>query len=110
MPALRATLFVIFALAIAGALALRLTLFRPHLTAVERGRRLAEANGCFACHGPEGGHGTGNPGRPEKSVPSYKSLMMYAKDATEVREWIRDGVTAVRAKSESWRRDRDAGA
>ena len=83
---------------------------RPKLNAVERGRRLAEASGCFGCHGPEGTAGTANPGRPEPTVPSFKSLMMYAKNETEVREWIRDGVTAVKAKSETWKANRKAGA
>jgi mono/diheme cytochrome c family protein len=83
---------------------------RPRLTATERGRRLAEKTGCFGCHGPEGLQGTANPGRPENTVPSFKALMMYAKNETEVREWIRDGVTSARAKSETWRANRKAGA
>lgn len=91
-------------------LALWTTTFRPKLTAVERGRRLAEKNGCFGCHGPEGTQGTSDPGRRSGTVPSYKSLMMYAKSEQEVREWIRDGVTEARRKSEGWRASRDAGA
>jgi len=43
----------------------------PGLPAAERGRRLAERTGCFACHGPEGLRGAGNPGRPERRVPGY---------------------------------------
>jgi mono/diheme cytochrome c family protein len=100
-------LLVLFSLA---ALALWTTLLRPKLTPVERGRRLAEATGCFGCHGPEGMEGTANPGRAEKTVPSFKALMMYAKSEQEVREWIRDGVTTARSKSQSWRADRKAGA
>jgi mono/diheme cytochrome c family protein len=84
--------------------------FRPKLTAVERGRRLAEKTGCFGCHGPEGIEGASNPGRAEKTVPSFKALMMYAQDEREVREWIRDGVTAKRSKSETWRLSREASA
>ncbi|HEY2924979.1 MAG TPA: c-type cytochrome, partial [Candidatus Eisenbacteria bacterium] len=100
-------LLLLFAMA---GLALWTTTFRPKLTAVERGRRLAEKNGCFGCHGPEGMQGTSNPGTAAKTVPSYKALMMYAKSEQEVREWIRDGVTAARAKSETWRANRDAAA
>src|SRR5688572_8127654 len=35
--------------------------------------------------------------------------MMYASNAQEVREWIANGVTAARAKSETWRKERDKG-
>jgi mono/diheme cytochrome c family protein len=84
---------------------------RPQLPAAERGRRLAERTGCYACHGPEGSHGSANPGRTDRTVPEYgDDLMMYAKTRQEVREWIRDGVTAARAKSHSWQEQRDRGA
>ncbi|HZI89166.1 MAG TPA: c-type cytochrome [Candidatus Polarisedimenticolia bacterium] len=83
---------------------------RPKLNAVERGRRLAERAGCFGCHGPEGTAGTANPGRPEPSVPSFKALMMYAKSENEAREWIRDGVTASRRQSVTFRENREKGA
>ena len=84
---------------------------RPHLTPVERGRRIAEANGCFGCHGPEGSRGAGNPGRTDRTVPTFSgTLMMYASNPDEVREWIRDGVTKTRAASETWRKERDRGA
>jgi len=77
---------------------------------VERGRRLAEANGCFGCHGPEGIRGAANPGRADRTVPKFEgTLMMYASNAQEVREWIANGVTAARAKSETWRKERDKG-
>lgn len=103
--------------AIAGAIALLVGLvsaavvFRPNLTPVERGRRLAEANGCFGCHGPEGSRGAANPGRTDASVPSFEgSLMMYAESPAEVREWIEDGSTAERRKSETWKEERRKGA
>jgi mono/diheme cytochrome c family protein len=84
---------------------------RPDLPAAERGRRLAERSGCFACHGPEGTRGAENPGRADGSVPNYQGdVMMYAKSAEELREWIRDGVTEARSKSRTWRRERDRGA
>ena len=87
-----------------------LLLVRPKLTAAERGRRLAEANGCFACHGPEGIRGVANPGRTERIVPSYQgALMMYAKDAEDIREWIRDGGTRARRQSAGWRAAREQG-
>ena len=84
---------------------------RPRLTAPERGRRLAEATGCFGCHGPEGTHGTPNAGRPEQTVPDWQgSLMMYADTEEDVRDWIRDGVTKSRRESSSWKAARKSGA
>ena len=71
---------------------------RHNLTAVERGRRLAEANGCFACHGPEGMRGTANPGDKDPTVPSFGSLMMYADNPEEVRSWIANGSRRPRPK------------
>src|SRR5215510_12098822 len=84
--------------------------FRPNLPAAERGRRLALRTGCFACHGPEGTRGTSNPGRVDKTVPDFgDDLMMFAKSRDEIREWIHDGATAAKRKSETWRRDRERG-
>lgn len=83
----------------------------PGLPAAERGRRLAERTGCFACHGPEGLRGAGNPGRPERRVPGYgDEIMMYAKSVGEIREWIRDGSTAAKRASQTWRAERERGA
>jgi mono/diheme cytochrome c family protein len=83
---------------------------RPRLTAAERGRRLATEMGCFACHGPGGIRGTANPGRKDKTVPTFEGdVMMFADDATDVRAWIHDGATAKRRVSESWKREREAG-
>jgi mono/diheme cytochrome c family protein len=86
-------------------------LLPPAPTPAERGRRLAERTGCFACHGPEGRGGVGNPGRTDRTVPDFgDDLMMYAKDRDAVREWIEDGVPAVKEKSLTWRAERDRGA
>jgi mono/diheme cytochrome c family protein len=100
---------VLLMLAMAG-LVLWTAVFRPKLTPAERGRRLAERTGCFGCHGPEGTAGTNNPGRTENTVPSFRSLMMYANGEDDVRDWIEDGTTPSRAKSETWRANRKAGA
>ena len=84
---------------------------RPRLPAAERGRRIAERAGCFACHGAEGSRGTANPGRKDASVPTWEGdLMMFAEDEDEVREWIRDGVPAERGRSRTWQAERDSGA
>lgn len=86
-------------------------LTQPHLSTVERGRRLAEEYGCFGCHGAEGAHGVFNPGRLDATVPNWHGdLMMYARNPTQIREWIRDGVTAARAESQTWQEQREKGA
>jgi mono/diheme cytochrome c family protein len=83
---------------------------RRDLPAAERGRRLAEREGCFGCHTHDGVRGAANPGRTDRSVPTYEGdLMMYARDAGETRQWIADGVAARRAASVTWKRERDAG-
>ena len=82
----------------------------PHLPPAERGRRLAEQQGCFACHGPAGTRGTANPGRTDKTVPTFAGdLMMFADDAHDVREWILNGVTAKKRESRTWQAQRAAG-
>jgi mono/diheme cytochrome c family protein len=84
---------------------------RPLLPAAERGRRLAGETGCFACHGPGGTRGAANPGRSGRTVPTFEGdLMMYASSAQEIREWIRDGVTAAKSGSRTWQTERDRGA
>jgi len=103
-------LTVLVLLAIAGALGVA-WLRRPHLPPAERGRRLAEEQGCFACHGAAGTKGAANPGRTDKTVPTFAGdLMMYANDAHEVREWILNGVTAKKRESKTWQAQRAAGA
>ena len=108
---MKSRLFLIVVLvALAGGIATAFFVTRPRITAAERGRRLAEANGCFACHGPEGIRGVPNPGRAEGKVPDYEgSLMMYAENEEEIREWIRDGGTKSRFQSTSWIADRKHG-
>ncbi len=108
---LRVLLLTLPLMAAVAALSARLTIFRPNLNSVERGRRIAERSGCFACHGPEGTRGAANPGQSGRTVPNYEGeLGMYAQSPREVREWIRDGVTPERSNSRAWREDRDRGA
>lgn len=104
-------LFLIAALLLAVILlVVSYLVFRPNLTAAERGRRLAEANGCFGCHGPEGLRGAANPGREEGAVPNFEgTLMMYAESEQDVREWIRDGAPRARREDPEWRAERRKG-
>ncbi len=97
-------------LALAAVLAPALAL-RPDLPAAERGRRLAQRTGCFACHGAEGTRGAANPGRSDKTVPTFEGdVMMFAKTPREIREWIHDGSTPAKAASHTWREERERGA
>jgi mono/diheme cytochrome c family protein len=52
-----------------------------------------------------------NAGRTDRTVPDFSDdVVMYAKDRDAVREWIEDGVTSAKAKSTTWREQRDRGA
>jgi mono/diheme cytochrome c family protein len=107
---LRALLLVAVFVVIAGSGAW-FYVTRPYLTPTEKGRRLAEQMACFACHGADGSGGVPNPGRVEGVVPNWRGdLMMFARDTSQIREWIRDGVTAARAQSQSWQQERSLGA
>jgi len=84
---------------------------RPQLPAAERGRRLAEREGCFTCHGPGGLRGAANHGRLDRTVPGFTDdVMMYAHDDTDIRQWIHDGVSKRKSVSQTWRAERDRGA
>jgi mono/diheme cytochrome c family protein len=65
---------------------------------VWKGMRLAHRNGCFACHSAPHNLEVTNPASPFETIPSFAggNLMMYVDRPEEVKEWIRDGVTAKR--------------
>jgi mono/diheme cytochrome c family protein len=66
--------------------------------------------GCFGCHGADGRGGIFNPDRTNVTVPGWGSeLMMFARDTGQIREWIRDGVSAARSQSVEWQDERDRG-
>lgn len=58
-------------LALAAGMGAYFVLLRPQLPPAERGRRLAERTGCFGCHGPGGIRGAANPGRMDRTVPTF---------------------------------------
>jgi len=60
---------------------------------VERGFRVAQAHGCFTCHGPGGLKGYEDDGRVG-SVPPFTAdeVSAHAKTTDEIREWILDGM------------------
>lgn len=68
----------------------------PYASDIDQGRALAQGFGCFTCHGPGGRGGVPNPGSKGGEVPSFHegTLMMYAHDDQDLREYILDGAPA----------------
>jgi mono/diheme cytochrome c family protein len=62
-----------------------------------RAEALAEATGCFACHGPLGQGGTSNPGSFSTKIPGLTgedfAHLSNGADRAAVKEWILDGVS-----------------
>lgn len=64
------------------------------LSSVQRGHDLAVTHGCFGCHGPGGARGFDDTSEAALGdVPTFtrEALEGYAKDESEIREWILDG-------------------
>lgn len=63
------------------------------LSAVRRGRILADRSGCFGCHGPGGLTGFDDPRGATGGVPPFdqESVEGHARTPAEIREWIADG-------------------
>jgi mono/diheme cytochrome c family protein len=82
----------------------------PRENAAQRGRALAGQLGCFSCHGPGGTGGVPNPGSKTDEVPSFHegTLMMYAHDDRDLREYILDGAPAAKLASPEYRAEQDA--
>lgn len=61
-----------------------------------RGQRLARELGCFACHGPEGQGGVGDPAAPGGEIPdwSYTTARLFLSSEDDVRSWILRGWAA----------------
>lgn len=77
----------------------------PHASEAQRGRELAHRLGCFTCHGPGGVGGVPNPGSEAGEVPSFHegTIMMYAHDDQDLREYILDGAPAKKLASPAYR-------
>ncbi len=80
--------------------------------AAQRGRALAESFGCFNCHGPGGHGGVSNPGAQGGQVPSFHqgTIMMYARDDQDLREYILDGAPAAKRARPEYRAEIEAQA
>jgi mono/diheme cytochrome c family protein len=62
-----------------------------NVSAVQRGFLVAQAKGCFTCHGPGGQQGMANPGHELGEVPGF-DRRLHAQSEAELREWILDGL------------------
>ena len=65
------------------------------------GARSPAQLGCFNCHGPGGTGGVPNPGSKTDEVPSFHegTIMMYAHDDQDLREYILDGAPAAKLRA-----------
>lgn len=84
----------------------------PYASDVDQGRALAQELGCFNCHGPGGRGGVANPGSKGGEVPSFHegTLMMYAHDDQDLREYILDGAPAKKLARPAYRAEMEAQA
>jgi mono/diheme cytochrome c family protein len=78
--------------------------------AAQRGRKLASDLGCFNCHGPGGRGGVPNPGSKTGEVPSFHegTIMMYAHDDQDLREYILEGAPAAKLARPEYRAEMEA--
>jgi mono/diheme cytochrome c family protein len=91
--------------------AIRAYWWRQESNPVRRGAEIAARSGCFSCHGPEGARGLPDPGAGQ-GVPQWDGgvPMMYVNGDAEVREYILDGVSKRRARSQSASAERERAA
>ncbi|MGD9762785.1 MAG: c-type cytochrome [Candidatus Binatia bacterium] len=84
----------------------------PDASDVHRGQLLAAELGCFNCHGPGGTGGVPNPGSKNGEVPSFRqgTLMMFAHDDHELREYILDGAPAKKRSRPAYQAEMQAQA
>src|SRR5215470_6639358 len=84
----------------------------PLANAAQRGRKLASQLGCFNCHGPVGTDGVPNLGSKIGVVPSFHegTIMMYARNDQDLREYILDGAPARKLAWPEYRAEMEARA
>lgn len=65
-----------------------------NVSRVQRGWEVADARGCFTCHGAGGVTGRPDPGVGIGGAPAFSKddVEAYAKTDDEIREWILDGL------------------
>src|SRR5687768_7891588 len=105
-------LVAVFAVVVAAGAAAAVVRWRDaKVGAVQRGARIAQAQGCFTCHGPGGMRGAPDPGYETDEVPAWTGglVTMYANDEAELREWILDGLPQrIRADPEQMKQRENA--
>jgi mono/diheme cytochrome c family protein len=74
----------------------RSELLEPSDESAARGAEIANANGCFACHGAMGGGGLPNPGSLKGYIPGFTGpdFAELVLNDDELREWIMKGTIA----------------
>jgi mono/diheme cytochrome c family protein len=84
----------------------------PRDNAAQRGRALAGELGCYNCHGPGGTGGVPNPGSKTDEVPSFHegTIMMFAHNDQDLREYILDGAPAAKRARPEYRAEQEAQA
>lgn len=93
---MRRRVFIVFfiALVLLGGFAVikRGVVFQQNIPPAERGRRIAEREGCFTCHGPSGFGGIPNAGSRDATVPDLRDdVPKHAKTINDIRAWIQNG-------------------
>jgi len=86
----------LIALGVAMYPSMRRLVLNVEVTPAQRGYEVAERDGCFNCHGPNGVGGIKNPGSEDEEVPGFSggTPMMWAKSEQELREYVLDGAPA----------------
>jgi mono/diheme cytochrome c family protein len=104
---LAGALFLGLSLAAATLPALRLFWWIRETNPVRRGAGIAARVGCASCHGPQGTRGLPDPGLGGE-VPGWTGgvPMMYVSGEEEIREYILDGVSHRRGRSDAAREER----
>jgi len=77
---------------------------QPETTPAIRGQRIAQALGCFGCHGPEGLGGVADPTAPGGEVPdwSYATVKVFVTSEEDIREWILYGAPRSDSQRRAW--------
>jgi len=80
----------------------------PEYSPAHRGFRTAVEAGCFACHSLDAPQGAPNPGIT--AAGSVPSLFYERLTTAELRQWVENGISDEKMKSESYRKARAAKA
>ena len=110
---LRSRVWVLAFLGVAAGLlypTVRGLVLNVEVTPAQRGFQLAERNGCFNCHGPNGVGGVKNPGSEDEEVPGFAggTPMMWVKSEQELREYILDGAPARKLADPKYKKKMEA--